>query len=371
MRIALTGYEANVANRVGSNLYAFEIMKALYELDQKNHYTVFLPTPPLADLPKARTNWQYQVNGPSKLWNLTGLPWALKRQQPSPEVVFSPGHYAPWWLPAPLVVSIMDLGFLQYPQHFNRATYLKLKFWTGFSLKKAARVIAISQATKKDLLKNYSLKADQISVTHLGYDQKRFHPGIKKENIDQVKKKYQLKGDYLLFLSTLKPSKNVEGLLAAYQQIASKSNLDLVIAGRKGWLYQSIFTQVKKQGLAKKVIFTDFVSEVDKPALMAGAKVFVLPSFFEGFGIPVLEAMACGTPVVVSGAGSLPEIVGPAGIIVDPSSPSSIAQGINLALKKEKELSSKGLAQAKKFSWEKCGRQTIEILTKIGENKKQ
>jgi len=139
-----------------------------------------------------------------------------------------------------------------------------------------------------------------------------------------------------------------------------------VIAGKKGWLYQTIFDKVKQLKMEKKVIFTDFVPDEDVPGLMAGAKAFVMPSFWEGFGIPVVEAMACGVPVVVSNAGSLPEIVSDAGIIVDPYEPEDIVRGINIALENREELKRKGLDQAKKFSWEECAQETLKVLERIG-----
>jgi len=373
MNIALVGYEANVKNRVGSNQYAFELIKAIYQLDKKNQYWVFLPSPPLPDLPKQRKNWRYQVVGPRKLWNIFGLPRALYQQKP--DIVFNPGHYSPLFSFAPLVISIMDLGYMRFPQHFTKPIYWKLKLWTGLSIKRARHIFAISESTKNDiityytsrrrsLIEYYRVSPDKITVTYPGYDRNRFKVQISKFKVEGVKKKYKVKGDYLLFLSTLKPRKNVEGLLEAFKGLSSQG-LQLVIAGRKGWLYQSIFAKAKELGLESKVVFTGFVDENDVPALMKGAKVFVLPSFWEGFGIPVVEAMACSTPVVVSNAGSLPEIVGEGGIIINPYNPEEIARGIEKAIDNRDDLIKKGLKQAQKFSWQKCAEKTIKVLERI------
>lgn len=365
MKAALIGYEANIKNRVGSNQYAFELMKAIYQIDKRNEYLVFLPSPPLPDLPKQRKNWRYQVVGPRKLWNIFGLPRALYQEKP--DIVFNPGHYCPLTSPAPLVISIMDLGYRRFPQHFTKPIYWKLKFWTGLSIARARHILAISKSTKNDIIEYYRVSPGKITVTYPGYDRDKFKYQISNTKIDKVKRKYKVKGDYLLFLSTLKPRKNVEGLLEAFK-ILQHSNLpmlQLVIAGRKGWLFQSIFEKAEKLGLGKEVIFTGFVDENDVPALMKGAKVFVLPSFWEGFGIPVIEAMAVGTPVVVSKAGSLPEIVGEAGIIVNPYNPEGIARGIRKAIDKRDDLIKKGLKQAKKFSWRECAKKTIKVLERI------
>jgi len=362
MNIALVGYEANVKNRVGSNQYAFELIKAIYQLDKKNQYWVFLPSPPLPDLPKQRKNWRYQVVGPRKLWNIFGLPRALYQQKP--DIVFNPGHYSPLFSFAPLVISIMDLGYMRFPQHFTKPIYWKLKLWTGLSIKRARHIFAISESTKNDIIRYYKVNLDKITITYPGYDKKKFNTKVKEEKVKKVSQKYRIKGDYLLFLSTLKPRKNVEGLLEAFKNLEIKG-LKLVIAGRKGWLFQSIFAKAKELGLESKVVFTGFVDEADVPALMKGAKVFILPSFWEGFGIPVVEAMACSTPVVVSNAGSLPEIVGEGGIIINPYNPEEIAQGIEKAIDNRDDLIKKGLRQAQKFSWQKCAEKTIKILERM------
>lgn len=365
MRVAVSGYEANIKNRVGSNQYAFELLKAIHQVDKKNEYRIFLPTPPLPALPPERKNWRYEIVGPPKLWNIFGLPRALF-QQPKPDVFFNPGHYSPLFFPVPLVVSIMDLGYLRFPKQFTKPILFKLKFWTSLSIKRASHIFAISESTKNDIIKYCGVDSNKITVTYPGYDKNNFQFPISKSQIGKVKGKYKIKGDYILFLGTLKPSKNLEGLLEAFKRITSHlSPITLVIAGRKGWLYARIFAKAKKLDLKKRVIFTGFIEEKDVPTLMAGAKVFVLPSFWEGFGIPVIEAMACGTPVVVSNAGSLPEIVGEAGIIVNPYDPEEIASGIKKVLDNQSihdNLQKKGLAQAEKFSWEKCAQKTIKIL---------
>lgn len=376
MKIALIGYEANIKNRVGSNQYAFELLKAIYELDHKNQYTIFLPTLPLSDLPPVRYNWHYKICGPKKFWNLFGLPLALFRQKPKVDLVFNPGHYCPLIFPAPLVVTIMDLGYLRFPRHFTKKIYWKLKFWTALSIKRAKHLLTISQATKNDIIRYYRIDSKKITVSYPGYDKNKFDIKILRyKDIKRVKEKYGIKGKYLLFLSTLKPSKNVEGLLKAVEILVGSqelgvrtqySELKLVIAGRKGWMFEEIFKKVKELNLQDKVIFTDFIEEKEAPILMAGAEVFVLPSFWEGFGIPVVEAMASGTPVVVSNAGSLPEIVGDAGIIVDPYNPESIACGIKKAIEEKDRLVVKGLKQSRQFNWLNCGKKAIEILEKAG-----
>jgi glycosyltransferase involved in cell wall biosynthesis len=190
------------------------------------------------------------------------------------------------------------------------------------------------------------------------------------EDMRRVKKKYSIVTDYILFLSTLKPSKNVEGLIEAFSKVANEyPKVKLVIAGKKGWLYQSIFKKAEELGLNDKIVFTDYVSEEDKPALYKGARVFVSPSFWEGFGLDALNAMACGVPVVASNVGSLPEVVGKAGMLVDPYSSDSIAGGLRNVLSATKSkyngIVETGLKQAAGFSWEKTARQTLKIIEEV------
>lgn len=258
----------------------------------------------------------------------------------------------------PTVVAIMDLGFLQTPEQFTTRDFNQLKSWTSYSVRQATKVIAISQHTKKDIIREYGKKPDDVVVTPLAYDKKLF----KHTTNPSVLRKYKIKQPYLLFLGSLKPSKNVEGLIKAFASLGPRT-YNLVISGKKAWLYDKIFSQVKQLGLEKRVIFTGFVGEAEKPALMTAACAFVMPSFYEGFGIPVLEAMACGTPVVVSNVASLPEVAGEAGIYVDPQLQESIADGIGKALGPAgKEFAARGLKRVKLFSWAKTAQATLACL---------
>jgi glycosyltransferase involved in cell wall biosynthesis len=204
----------------------------------------------------------------------------------------------------------------------------------------------------------------------LGYDATRFNTDISEKDVRRIQNRYTIVDDYILYLGTLKPSKNIEGLIEAFKGLSVKyPKTSLVIAGKKGWLFESIFEKAEKLGLNGKIVFTDFVPEKDKPALIRGAKVFVMPSFWEGFGLDPLYAMACGIPVVAANVGSLPEVVGNAGILVDPDKVKSISDGIDEVLsaspKKYNRIVAAGLLQVKEFSWEKCAKETLEVLENV------
>ncbi|MFZ5366151.1 MAG: glycosyltransferase family 4 protein [Patescibacteria group bacterium] len=366
MLVGVDGNEANVRERVGSNQYAFELLWALYRLKNPYSWVIYLRDKPLSDMPPVRKNWTYRVFGPKKFWTQWRLPLNLYIHRPRPDVFFSPGHYAPRWSPIPLVVSIMDLGYLKFPEQFTKKDLYQLTNWTARSIKKASHILTISESTKNDIIKEYKIPENRITVTYPGYDRKKFKIANLKFKIEKIKKRYKIPGDYILFLGSLRPSKNIEGLLSAYHTLMHDNpDLCLVVAGKKGWMYQGIFEKTKELSLEKRVIFTDYIPEEDVPALMSGAKVFIMPSFWEGFGIPVVEAMACGVPVVVSNAGSLPEVAGRAGVIVDPYKSEDIARGIVEALKNREALVKKGLEQVKKFSWEKCAKETLKVLEEV------
>jgi len=373
MLIGIDGNEANVEKRVGVNVYAFELLCAIAKLEHewgKNHsLIVYLKKPPLNDLPKETQNFRYKILRGKGIWILTRLTPHLLFGRERPDVFFSPSHYLPPLARQPRVCAIMDLGYLEFSSQFRKYDYWQLRIWSAISILLAKTVIAISEATKSDIVRHYPFAARKTVAIPLAYDSSRFNRAISPKDIQKVKEKYTIVGDYLLFLGTLKPSKNIEGLMQAFSNIKYQiSSIKLVIAGKKGWLYDSIFAKVKELGLTERVIFTDYVPDEDKPGLMAGAVAFCLPSFWEGFGLDILNALACGVPVVVSDRGSLPEVAGEAGIYVDPESPGSIAEGIKKVLSLGKleynKLVGKSLVQVSKFSWQETARRTLEICLK-------
>lgn len=374
MLIGIDGNEANIEKRVGVNQYAFELLKNIYKLQEewenRHNVIVYLSSRPLKDLPKENSRWKYKVIPGQKLWILTKLMPRLLFDKEKPDVFFTPSHYIPPISVIPRVCTIHDLGYLKFSGQFKKYDFWQLKYWTAISLYISKAIIAVSNSTKRDIVRHHPSVSGKISVTQHGYDKSRFNTNISNNDVRRVLNKYSIVGDYVLFISTLKPSKNIEGLLEAWKLVLKDfPSYQLVIAGKKGWLYKTIFKKVKDLKLESKVIFTDFISEEDKPALISGAKVFTLPSFWEGFGMDALTSMACGTPVVVSDIEALREVTDKAGIFVDSYKPLDIAKGITKVLSMNKadyeRLAEKGLSQADKFSWEDTARKTIKILEKV------
>ena|SRR3972149_7204910 len=368
MIIGIDGNEANESERVGVHQYAFEILWALYKLqDIKNSYIIYLKSPPSYDFPPETPLWTYKVIPGGRFWVLSRLmPRVLFTEKL--DVFFSPGHYLPAFTGCPKVMTIHDLGYLKFSEQFTKYDFWQLKYWSAISIFISKYIICPSKYTAKDIVRHYPFASNKIKVVYHGYNKALFNKNIDNNFVRQSLQKYRITKNYILFLSTLKPSKNIEGLLDAFKEIRKEYDYKLVIAGKKGWLYETIFRKVKNLGFEKDVIFTDYVPEVDKPALIKGAKIFVLPSFWEGFGMDVLNALACGTPVVLSNVASLPEVGGEAGIYIDPYDIKDIIRGMKKVLKMNSKeynkLAERGFSQVQKFSWQKTAKKTLEVLTK-------
>jgi glycosyltransferase involved in cell wall biosynthesis len=379
MIIGIDGNEANIEKRVGSGQYAFELISHLLKIYQKNTYYIYLKDKPLVDFPKNK-NTKFFVFGPKKFWTQFALPLKLFFG-PRPDVFFSPSHYAPRFSLVPTVITIFDLSYIHFPKLFRKSDLYQLKNWTAYSVKKAKAILTISQSSKNDIVKYYKIDPKKVFVTYPGYDKEFFKPVKDQEKINNVKKKYKIEGDYVFYLGTIQPRKNLVRLVQAFSLLVHSSQftdkrkntvnrqpstVNLVIAGKKGWLYEEFFEKIKGR---EDIIYADYVEKDDLPALYSSAACFVNVSLWEGFGIPVLEAMACGCPVVVSYTSSLPEVVGNAGILVDPESIEDIAKGIVTALRyyrlDHETMKKKCLGQAQKFSWEKCARETLKVLEEI------
>lgn len=374
MVVGIDGNEANITNRVGVNVYAYEILKALHRKlkisQNSDKLIVYLKNDPLEDLPKEDRHLEYRVLKGRSLWIIRKLTPELVKKGREFDVFFSPNHYVPIISKCPLVCAVMDVDYLNNSGQFKMKDFWQLKIWSAYSMFLSANIVAISESTKNQIVRHYPFASDKVTVTHLAYDKDFFNENISKNDVRLILEKYSITRKYVLFLSTLKPSKNIEGLITAWSKIGNKAEgYKLVIAGKKGWLFDSIFEKVKSLNLEQKIVFTDFVPEIDKPALIKGAYVFILPSFWEGFGLDPLNAMACGVPVVVSRVGSLPEVVGDAGVYVDPNSIQSIADGLKSVLSMGKvdynKQVRKGLVQASKFSWDKTAGQTLVVLRRV------
>lgn len=269
-------------------------------------------------------------------------------------------HTSDWTHPVtscPSVTTVHDLAFYHFPETVHKRVLRTQRRRLDRAVKFGSHFIADSENTKSDLVKIYGLAPERIDVVYPGIGEE-FEPQ-KKNKVEHVKTKYHLPDQYLLTLGTREPRKNLPRLIEAVQSLRDKDKSipPLVIAGRYGW--------GKDSPASPGVTLTGYVEDGDLPALYSGASAFVYPSLYEGFGFPVLEAMACGTPVVTSNISSLPELVGNSAVLVDPFDVSSIAKGIAQALASSRSLTKKGPSQAAKFTWGHAARQTIAVYNQI------
>ncbi len=368
MRIA---FNASIIGPLSSGLgvYAANLVKELVKLhDDFALYTAF-PEICGTDMTKVRKiRWGVQPSLGFRghvqriLWVQAILPIRLVVDKAS--LLLSPvpeGMLAPV---VPQVVTLLDIIPVLFPKEYPQAQYYA-RYFLPAVLRRSEGVITISENTKRDIIAHYGIKPERVHVILPGCDRSGYRLGIDPEG---VKRKYGL-ADYFLYVGNLFPHKNLKRLLRAFALIAGRLPHHLVIGGWKDPRYfEALEDEVKALRLAERVSFLNYIPPDELPALYSGATVFVLPSLYEGFGLPLLEAMACGCPVVVSNAASQPEVCGDAAYYVDPHDIESIAEGISkVALDEElrKKLIHKGLQRAELFSWEKAAAEHIKLLQKV------
>jgi glycosyltransferase involved in cell wall biosynthesis len=270
------------------------------------------------------------------------------------------------------VVTIHDLGFLHHPEAHTRIQRLYYRFFTRLSARRAAHIIAISHATSRDLQHFYGTPQDKISVIYHGVHP-RFKPVTDRATLDSTLERYHIRDPYLLFVSTVQPRKNVARLLEAFA--TARKALDraaaptLVLVGKRGWLTERIEQRAAELDLAQSVRFIGYVPDSDLPTLLSGALAYLNPSLYEGFGMGILEAQACGTPVLAANVSSLPEVVGDAGMLVDPYDVSALAEGLIRLITDgnlRTQLREQGLRHVAGWTWERTARATLSVLEQVG-----
>ncbi|MDD4027177.1 MAG: glycosyltransferase family 1 protein [Candidatus Shapirobacteria bacterium] len=380
MLIGIDGNEANIKSRVGVGQYAFNLLKNIYLIDKKNQYIIYLKNPPLTDLPKENKNWHYRVFGPQKLWTKFALPIHLYTQKEKLNLFYSPSHYSPQFAPCPTLPTIHDLGYLLFQSQFTKKDLYQLIKWTDQSIKKAVHIITVSNFSKTEIEKTYKVNPEKITIAYNGVDNP---PKLDDKKQKEILKFYDLTSkSYYLYLGTLKPNKNIPFLISAFakylKQKKEKSSLHqgrmsegqvgLVISGKKGWLFNEIFETVKKEGIEKNVIFTDFVDESQKWTLYQNAKALIMPSIYEGFGIPVIEAMKVNTPVISSDIAPLKEVIENNGFYFNPTNQQELVDQIikleKIKPKELKEITDKAKIRANFFSWTNTAKSVLSVFEK-------
>ncbi|MDH7474646.1 MAG: glycosyltransferase family 1 protein [Anaerolineae bacterium] len=350
----------------GANSYIYHLLCHLDKMDGQYRYTAFLSDRRFATGGRMAlyfTRWPTYRPVARVMWEQIVQPGVLRQKRI--DLVHGLAFVTPLLSSCPTVVTIFDLSFLRFPKSFRRANRAYLRLFTPLSARRAQRVIAISEHTKRDIVHLLGVPAEKVEVIYCGVETD-FYP----RSVAEVQAFRQQKGlpeRFVLFVGTLEPRKNVRRLIEAYAQIRDLG-VKLIIVGGKGWLYDDIFASVERLGLSSEVLFAGYVPAEELPLWYNSAELFVFPSLYEGFGLPPLEAMACGTPVVSSDAASLPEVVGEAGLLVAPQDVEGLAEAMRRVLgdrSLREQLRERGLQQARQFSWEKTARQTITVYQQV------
>jgi glycosyltransferase involved in cell wall biosynthesis len=369
MVIGVDASRLGVAARTGTEQYSWELLHALGMVDRHNQYRLYCNQVPRS-LPPLPPSFTLRPIPLRRAWSHGRL--SLEMLLHPPDLLFVPAHALPLLPSRRSVITIHDLGFLHYPKAHTRIQNLYYRIFTRLSARRATSIIAISEATKRDLQHFYGTAAAKITVIYHGVD-RRFQPISDQTILEQIRQRYRISAPYLLFVSTVQPRKNVRRLIEAFAQaraIVGRRMPDLVLAGKRGWLTEQIERRAVELNIEQHVHFIGYVPDSDLPALHSGAVAYVAPSLYEGFGMTVLEAQACGTPVLASNVSSLPEVVGDAGLLVDPHDVGAIRDALVRLAEDDRlraELRERGLRHAASWTWERTARQTLAVLEAAGQ----
>lgn len=360
----------------GIEEYTEQLLAHMLPLDPAIEYKLFynsfrhpLPDYPWLKLPNVKVV-RYRI--PNRILFYTSLlfNWPkIDRLLGGADVFFAPHFFlAPLSSECRRVTTFHDLSYVAFPEFFS----WRKRFWHTFEMQPlwqarfSNRIVAVSESTKHDLAQRYAIDPARISKVYSGVAPSMTRPNP--EKVERFRNEKHLPRRYVLYMGTLEPRKNVSGIIRAFalaKRQPGLGDLHLVLAGPRGWLDNAIVAEVKGSVYRNDIHLVGAVGDDERPFYYAGASVFVYPSFFEGFGFPPLEAMACGTPVITSSNSSLPEVAGDAALIVDPYIVSDIARAIGTLLSDDslrQRLTERGLARARDFTWEKCARETLEVL---------
>jgi glycosyltransferase involved in cell wall biosynthesis len=351
----------------GDETYMRNVIRGLAAVDPGGDYTLYFARP-LPDLRIPGTERMRRVVVPHKLFRRTPVAIPLRAAREHIDVIHTQYASPPFSI-VPVVVSIHDISYERYPQWFTHADLLHMRAFVGPTARRAAVVLTLSEFSKDNIVRRYCVPPDRVVVTHCAADPV-FRPLHDAGRLAEVRDRYGTGEHYILCVGNLQPRKNLVTLIQAYVRLrqADATRHKLVLVGRKGWLYDDIFAAARDSGYADELVFTDYVPDEDLVALYNAAGLFVYPSLFEGFGIPPLEAMACGTPTITSNTSALPEVVGDAALTIDPLDVEELARAMRAVLDDnalQERLSARGLQRAATFSWEATARTILDVYHRV------
>ncbi len=371
MLIGLDASRANKTQKTGVEWYSYHLIQKLKEIPLKagDKFILYSPSELRGELAELPDQWQNKVlTWPLKyLW--TQIRLSLETLVDPPDLLFVSAHILPFLCPVKSVLVIHDLGFEELPEYYSSWQKVYYSWTHRYSFRKAAKIIVPSEFTKKEVIKLYRVAEDKIKVVPEGYNEEIFHLMDDRAKIAAVLNKYGVGGSYFLYVGRLEKKKNIKGLIEAYHQLVL-SNIQpsipsLVLVGKPGYGYREIRNRISK---IKKIKEIGYIDKDDLVYLYSGALAFVYPSFYEGFGVPLLEAMACGCPVLASNRSSIPEVGGQAVLNFNPEDINDIVGAMQKIIDDRnlrEGLKQKGLERVKLFSWQRCAQETMKILVAL------
>ncbi|MBI5076760.1 glycosyltransferase family 4 protein [Candidatus Falkowbacteria bacterium] len=365
MLIGIDASRANKPRKTGVEWYSYHLIEEFKKIDRNNHYFLYTNKPLTNELARCPSNFEEQMlRWPlPRLWTLGRLSLEMKFGRRTPDVLFVPAHTIPFFNPKRVVVTVHDIGFEHFSSLYPWADKLYHRFSIQFIKRFADKIITVSNFSKRDLVETYKIPAEKIAVVYNGYDESFYKITNYGLRITDYK--------YILFIGRLEEKKNVARLVEAFGIFKRKHQADkhkLVLIGRPGFGFECVQKIIDEFGLQNVVIMLGWIEEKELSNYLNQADLFVFPSLFEGFGIPILQAMACGCPVICSNTTSLPEISGEAALMFDPQKVENIASRMEQVLlnpEVSESLREKGLRQVQNFSWRKCAEQTLEVIQDI------
>jgi glycosyltransferase involved in cell wall biosynthesis len=366
LRIAIDAHSVGTG-LAGNESYITNLIEALAEIDNHNHYTLYVTKPHAVERFYRRwPNVSVRLTLPHA--PLVRVPVTLLRElRRHPVDLLHVQYTAPPFAPCPIVATIHDLSFEHLPQTFKRRSRAQLRLTVRRTARAASQILVPSEHTRRDIIETYRVEPERVHVTPLAAPA-HFAPVEDEKEIKLVRERYNIRGDYILSVGSIQPRKNLVRLISAYSALRrARSQVklpQLVLVGKRAWLYDATLRAIAECGIADLTVLTGYVTEADLPALYTGALCFVYPSYFEGFGLPPLEAMQCGAPVIVGNRTSLPEVVGRAGLLVDPFDADALAQAIARLIDDSTlraRLRAHGLERARRFSWHETARLTLQV----------
>ena len=367
MIVGIDGSRAFLRQRTGIEEYSYQVIKNLRQELEGHDVFLYVRKNQAVDF-ELPENWIIKKIGWPRLWTQIGLAFEIFLHPI--DVLFVPAHTAPWIHPKKTVVTMHGLEYEMMPKAYSMWERFYMRASIKSSCRWAQKIISVSENTKRDLMRLYQVPEEKILVVYEGYDSNFQFSIFNFQTISNEQiSNYKNYSPYFLFIGRLEGRKNILGIIETFEILKEKYGLPhkLLLAGKGGYGYDRIKIQISKSKFQKDIVELGFVKDEEKFELIAGAEVFLFPTFYEGFGIPVLEAQSVGVPVVVSNISSLPEVAGDSALLVDPEKPEEIAEsayGLISDKTLRDDIIKKGYANVARFSWEKCAHEIAGILTK-------